>query len=246
METPTLTEEQTEELIALLEGKLGVAGPFIGGELDFLKRGVWTKDEATGQVLQFPIAQERFKYLEEVVQRRRAGIADGTSPIFVVEKSRRMMMTWLFLALYLYDTLSQNNHANFIGSRKMESSAFLLGDERMLFMYKNIPAILWKDKPEIVPRGKFGGGYTRLECPKTGSYIQAIASGATQLLQYTASNILCDEFAFWDNARESWMAMRPTIEGGGHIDIISTPNLGSFMYDLINPHEESTSLVELD
>lgn len=231
----SISESQTEELIALLEPMAGFAGPF-QGEIDFLKRGVWTKDEATGQVLQFPTGTnlERFAYLEEIVKQRQDAAKMGEM-IFIVEKSRRMMMTWLFLALYLYDTLARKNHANFVGSRKMETSAFLLGDERMMFIYKQIPPTLWKDKPELVARGKFGGGYTRLECPQTGSYLQAIASGADQLRQYTASNVFVDEFAYWDKARESMASMLPTIEGGGRIDVLSTPRLGSYMFDMIYP-----------
>jgi hypothetical protein len=231
VETPT----STDELILLTEKLLGFAGPF-QGEIDFLKRGVWTKDEATGQVLQFPTGTnpERFAYLEEIVKERQDAAAMGEM-IFVVEKSRRMMMTWLFLALYLYDTLARQNHANFVGSRKMETSAFLLGDERMMFIYNHIPTTLWKDKPELLARVKFGGGYTRLECPQTGSYLQAIASGADQLRQYTASNVLLDEAAFFDKGNETWGATRPTIEGGGRVDLVSTANLGSWLFDMIYP-----------
>ena len=184
---------------------------------------MWTKDEARGEIRQFP-DYEYLKYLTYERPKYR---------IFAVEKSRRMLVTWWMLSLYLYDTLTQANHANFVGSRKLESSAYLLGEERLLGLYERIPTEVWPDKPGLEATGKHGHGYTLLKCQATGSYLQAIASGADQLRQYTATNVLCDEFAFWERAEESWTAMRPTIEGGGHIDIVSTPELGAFMYDML-------------
>lgn len=193
---------------------------------DFLSRGCWTKDEATGQVLQFPsdANHEYLRYLTEI---------RPNYPIFAVEKSRRMMATWWMLALYLFDTLTKPNHANFVGSRKLESSAYLLGPDRILHIYNHIPADVWPDKPMLRPVGKHYAGYTRLECPSTGSYIQAVASGADQLRQYTATNVFLDEFAFWDRAEESWTAIKPTVQGGGHVDMVSTPELGAYMYSLL-------------
>ncbi len=145
-----------------------------------------------------------------------------------------MLMTWWLLGLYLYDVLTQKNHANFVGSRKLEASAYLLGPERMYGMWERIPVALWPEKPELICEQKQGMGFALLRCPATGSYIQAIASGADQLRQYTASNILLDEFAFFERAAETWGAVLPTIQGGGHVDVVSTANLGSYMYDLLH------------
>lgn len=103
----------------------------------------------------------------------------------------------------------------------------------MLGVYERIPASKWPNKPELLPTGKAGMGYTLLACPTTGSYVQAVAQGADQLRQYTASNVLLDEFAFQERQAEAWSAIKPTIDGGGHIDMISTPELGAYMYDLI-------------
>lgn len=210
--------------------------PF-SSEWDFLRRACITKDEASGQLRPFPAdlehdGERRFAYLEYLTETRKQ------HPIFAVEKSRRMMITWWLLCLYLYDTLTQRNHANYVGSRKMESSAYLLGEERILGVYKRIPRDVWPDKPELIPSGKLGMGYSTLSCPATGSYIQAIASGADQLRQYTASNVLMDEFAFWERARESWTSIKPTIDGGGHVDMVSTPELGAYMYDLLYDEEQ--------
>jgi len=144
-----------------------------------------------------------------------------------------MLISWWLLSLYLYDTLTQTNHANFVGSRKLETSAYMLGDERIFGVYNRIPLDVWPNKPVLTATGKHENGYTLIKCETTGSYIQAIASGADQLRQFTATNVLCDEFAFWERAQESWGAMKPTIDGGGHIDLVSTPCIGAYMYTLL-------------
>jgi hypothetical protein len=197
-----------------------VGSPF-ANEWDFLTRAVWTKDEASGEIRQFP-AWEYLKYLTE---RRREAYLDPA--VHAYEKSRRMMVTWWLSALYLYDTLTQANHANFIGTRKLETSAYILGDHRILGLYERIPDAVWPNKPTLDPQNKYDLGFEYLHCPQTGSYIQAIASGADQLRQYTASNVFCDEIAFWQWWDRSWSAMRQTIEGGGHIDLVTTPDLGA-------------------
>lgn len=190
---------------------------------DFLSRAVFTRDEARGEIRRFPAERDYLRYLVEVRPRYR---------IFAVEKSRRMYISWLFCGLYLYDTLTQSNHANYIGSRKLETSCELLG--RIYQVYESIPAVVWPDKPQLQTHAGYSGkGYRRLDCAATGSFLEAVAQGKDQLRQYTATNILLDEFAFWEQAEESWGALKPTIEGGGHIDMVSTPELGSYMYDLL-------------
>jgi hypothetical protein len=195
-------------------------------EWDFLTRSVWTKDEATGSIRQFP-HEERYDYLRQLTLIRKQ------HPIFAIEKSRRMLITWWMLSLYLFDTLTMKNHANFVVSKKLGDSAYLLGDDRILGVYKRIPESTWKNKPRLIESGKEERGFTLLTCPDTGSYLQAVASGADQLRQYTASNVFFDEFAFQDRQEDAWTAARPTIEGGGHIDMVSTPELGAFFYDLL-------------
>ncbi len=207
-----------------------VDAPFCD-EWDWLCRGVITLDEAAGTVREFP----QWPYLRHLTERRRALYHNPS--VHAYEKSRRMLVTWWMLSLYLYDTLTQWNHANFVGSRKLEASAYLLGPQRMLGIWERIPASVWPHKPQLVPETKNGLGFERLLCPETGSYVQAIASGADQLRQYTASNVFCDEIAFWERWSDSWSAIRPTIEGGGHVDLVTTANLGAEAEVIYHPRE---------
>jgi len=216
-----LTEAQSIDLQRLLE-------------LDAYPRTVWewlqtcviTKNEATGKMEPFPTGP-RWDYLQYLTSIRR------NYRIFAVEKSRRMLVTWWLCSVYLYDTLTQANHANFIVSKKLTDSAYLLGEERILGVYQRIPAEVWPHKPRLEETGKEGRGFTLLTCPDTGSYIQAVASGADQLRQYTATNVLLDEYAFQEKQEECWAAVTPTILGGGHVDMVSTPELGAYMHDLL-------------
>jgi len=143
-----------------------------------------------------------------------------------------MFITWLMSCIYLHDILTQRNHSNFLCSQKLESSCELL--ERTRFIHEHLSREFWPDLPGIVTHvGPRGVGLRTVECRETGSKLEAVAQGRDQLRQYTATNILLDEFAFWDQAEESWGALKPTIEGGGHIDMVSTPELGAFMYRLL-------------
>jgi hypothetical protein len=200
----------------------------------FLSTAVWTKDEASGEVKQFPTnvmhdGELRFGYLKYLTEIRL------NHQIFAVEKARRMMITWWMLCLYLHEIMTRDNIAAAIVSKKEQDSAYLCGPYRMQFVYDHIPADVWPDKPTVKFSAKNGDGWTLVECPDTGSTIRAVASGPDQLRQFTFTRILLDEFAFHDRARDEWTACKPCIEGGGHIDMVSTPELGAYMYDLLYP-----------
>ena len=146
--------------------------PFMD-EWDFLTRAVWTTDEAAGAVRQFPA----LGYIEEMVRERRR------HRIFAIEKSRRMLVSWTFCALYLYNVLTRRTQGDYIASRKLETSCELVG--RLVGIHERIPASLWKNRPDIVLHaGPTGKGYRRIDVPRTGSFVEAVAEGKDQLRQY--------------------------------------------------------------
>jgi hypothetical protein len=228
----SLSQKEEAELYLLLQAEQGIISPF-ASEWDFLSRGVWTKDEASGQVRQFPAALltdeglERFAYLRYCTEER------VKYRVRAYEKSRRMLVTWWLLALYLYDIMTRPNHANAVASDKLEKSAYLLGSERMQFIYDHIPGDVWPNKPVVTFSAKRGMGWTLAKCENTGSYNMAVASGESQMQQYTFSNVLMDEFPRWQWQEESWRNIQPTTQGGGCVDIVCTAELGSFAYDLL-------------
>ena len=139
--------------------------------------------------------------------------------ILAIPKTRRMMLTWTMLALHLWAAIFRPNSAVFVQSKKADDSDFLIGDKRMKFIYDHLP-----------------GGYNWPTCRYkqynlefgNGSYVMAIGQGADQLRQYTASFIMCDEMAFWEWAEDTWGALKPTIQGGGKVTLISSAGPGFF------------------
>jgi len=200
---------------------------------DYLSRAVWTKDEASGQVRQFPATllhegELRFDYLRYLTEQR------PNHRVRAYEKSRRMLITWWLLALYLYDIMTEHNHLNAVASDKLEKSAYLLGSDRMEFIYNHIPETVWPDKPVVKFEHRAGmNGWRTVRCEDTDSAIMAVASGESQMQQYTFSNVLMDEFPRWQWQEESWRNIQPTTQGGGCVDIVCTAELGSFAYDLL-------------
>jgi coproporphyrinogen III oxidase-like Fe-S oxidoreductase len=81
--------------------------------------------------------------------------------------------------------------------------------------------------------GKDGMGWKIARCPATDSAIMAMASGESQMQQYTFSKVLMDEFPRWKNQEECWRNIQPTTQGGGCVDMVCTAELGVFAYDLL-------------
>ena len=148
-------------------------------------------------------------------------------PLFALPKSRRMTISWLMIFLHLWLAMFREGAAVFFVSDKEEKSDELV--KRAEFIYDHIPSDMM-----LKPAKK--GSYCYLEFPGLNSYIQGVPQGADQLRQYTASAIFADEMAFWGKARETFMASKPTIDGGGRFSCVSSPMEGFFKelcFDLI-------------
>lgn len=140
--------------------------------------------------------------------------------LLAVVKHRRMMATWTMCGVFLWDAMFHEGRLNVLISKKEEDSDDLV--RRCKFIYDNIPDALMPIKP------KFTYKYTEFGCTELDSRIKGVAAGKDQLRQYTCSRIGADEFGFWPNARETFVAMRPTLQGGGRVCLISTRFPGFF------------------
>ncbi len=215
----SLSPKEQEELKLLLEWQA-----WRNNRSQWIDECCLTRDEADGgKTKPFP-HKDYLHMLDRAYE---------TYPILAVPKSRRMIVTWRILANLLYDAMFCQNLSIFVQSKKAADSAYLLGDERLCFMYSNLwhvdnPA---KDHawPQIARRIKDsdGKGYDMIQF-SNGVSLTAIAEGPDQLRQYTASRVYCTEMAFWGTAELTWKALRPTIQGGGKIIIDSSANPGFF------------------
>lgn len=214
----SLSPKEALELKILLEWQ-----QWAGDPSQWIDDCIVTRDEADeGMIKPFP----KKDYLYLVDQRFQ------TESILAIPKSRRMLMTWRLLALNLHEAIFKPNRTMFVQSKKSADSAYLLGDERLMFMYKKMvemrPLHPW---PTIIRKMKDndGKGYDAIQL-SNGTSLYAIAEGPDQLRQYTASRVYCTEMAFWDGAEETWKSLRPTIQGGGKIVIDSSANPGFFAW----------------
>lgn len=179
-------------------------------------RAVRTRDEVdkTSPIKAFPI--DRFEYLRLYAR------LWAKERFVAVPKSRRMMMSWTNVALFVWDTMFNQGRANAFVSKKEDDSDELV--RRARFIVENLdPEII---PLEFVPKHEYR--YGKLSFPEIESTIQGFASGADQLRQYTFSGILGDEMAFWENAQKMYAASFPTLEGGGRFSAISSPGPGFF------------------
>lgn len=141
-------------------------------------------------------------------------VAAGDPPLLLVPKARRMRLTWCCVAVHVWLAL-QRPHANlFFVSSKEEKSAELV--ERAEGILARLPV-------------EGGGGrlVERRGSPPTlyldnGATLMGVAEGADQLRQYTATAILADEFGTWQWPRQAFSAMRPCIDGGGRLTLLSS------------------------
>jgi hypothetical protein len=143
-------------------------------------------------------------------------------PKIVVPKSRRMMMSWTNIILFLWDTMFNVGRQQAFVSKKEADSHELI--ERAKFILENLDE-------EFLPKSlipKWQCKFGELSFPELGSRILGFPSGADQLRQFTFSGMLFDEAAFWDNAEDAYASSVPTIEGGGRMTLISSPAPGFF------------------
>lgn len=143
--------------------------------------------------------------------------------LLLVPKSRRMMISWTMVALHYWMIRFQPGSKVAFVSRKegrdeSEGSAELVW--RANFIHENLPNHIRKLPAEYK--------FCRFWFPSTSSEIIGVGQGAEQLRQYTFTAIFADELAFWEWAREAYVACRPTIEGGGRFTGISSARPGFF------------------
>lgn len=154
-------------------------------------------------------------------------------PLLAIPKSRRMMMSWINVSLYTWDTIFNKGRYNALVSKKEDDSKELI--DKCEFIFDHIP----EDKipRKLLPKKKVKQQPPVLAFPEINSKLQGFPMGADQLRQFTFSGILGDECAFWPDAEDFYSAAFPTLEGGGRMSLISSPAPGFFkkvVFDTVN------------
>lgn len=158
--------------------------------------------------------------------------------LMLIPKSRQMMMSWLFVALYLWDAQFHKARLIFFQSKKADDANDLI--RRAMTIWNNEPEFLkyYYDKDEkikLVCNPQNGGDpvYNLMTFPMIDSEIRGIPEGGDVIRMQTASGILEDEMAFQPAARAAYTGAKPTISSKGRFTGVSTPEDGTFFQECV-------------
>ena len=214
----------------------------------FLSRCVWSIDEARGgEVRKWPggIADDGRDWdaiwleIEDALLR---------SKLLMIEKSRRVLASWAVCAFDIWlcgggqdprwvnergvPVLMQStsNRKVFLQARKAEGPAgsewFI--SERIVKILDNFESLggreFWPEFPEWAAT-------SGLVAFSNGSRLQGVPQG-DQVRGAGATFLHCEEVAFWERAKQTIGGAIPTMRGGGHICLITTPQTGTYAQDI--------------
>lgn len=140
--------------------------------------------------------------------------------LFAIEKSRDMMLTWLIVSLYTWDTIFHKGIQNIFQSEDATKTRELV--RRSWTIYNNQPKWLKSIAPATHSEGTNRAG--RIAVPSLQSEIIGFPAGEDKIRMYHPSGIFSDEAAFNPAASSSFAAIKPAIAGGGRYTAISSAN----------------------
>ncbi len=187
---------------------------------EFLRDCVYTLDPVNQDrpIKPFPSHLAYLEFLCRLWQRKRQ---------IAIPKSRRMVCSWGFISLYMWDTMFHAGRHNAFVSKKEDDAGDLVS--RAEFIFNKIPD--WRIPKALLPKlknGKMSKQPPLMEFEELNSKLQGFPQRADQMRQFTLSGILGDECAFWEQAQAFYSASKPTLDGGGKMTLISSRSPGFF------------------
>ncbi len=171
-----------------------------------------TIEEPDGTVIPFAL----WDFQRPVLQALQAG-----DPVIVL-KARRLGLSWVVLSFALWLAIFQQG-VRILVLCKTEADATELLDrirrmlERIRANATSAHVLAGLEKP-----AKERDAVTTLDVG--ASTIRALVGTPAAARSETAGLVIADEFAFQKRAAAIWQALLPTVEGGGHLAIVSTGN----------------------
>lgn len=144
-------------------------------------------------------------------------------PLLLVPKSRQIMATWLFCALYLWDTQFHTGRHTYFQSKKEEDSDSIV-QERAGFILRHEPSFLWP--ADFRPEKHIN--YCSIQFESIHSQIIGIPEGGDQIRSKSPSGVFGDECAFQPEFEKAWEAIKPCIDKGARFTGLSSANPGYF------------------
>lgn len=150
----------------------------------------------------------------------------STSGLFMCEKSRQVMVTWLCCAFLLWVAKYHPHKLLLVQSKREDDAAALVFTKepffaRISFMESHLPPHL---RTLTFPKA---GAYGHLYFPN-GSHIWAIPEGGDIIRSQTPSVVFSDEAAFQPEFGAAVTAALPAIKGGGALIAVSSAEPGTF------------------
>jgi len=157
--------------------------------------------------------------------------------LLLIPKSRQMMLTWLCVGLYLWDTMFHKGKLTFFQSKKEEDADDLI--KRCKFIWDNLPKFLQRYQEDGIfkeltcnPQNKGQHISCKMCFPDIYSEIRGVPQGGDIVRMHTLSGLFSDEMAFQNEAKSSFTAARPTISNGGRMTCVSTAEDNTYFQEL--------------
>lgn len=133
----------------------------------------------------------------------------------LILKARQLGISWLACAYALWLCLYKPGRVVLAFSKGQDEANELL--RRVSVMYARLPEAMRADHPIVKEN-------TGEIVWANGSRVKSMPATATAGRTYTASLVIMDEAAFMVYAAQLYTALKPTIDGGGSLIILSTAN----------------------
>lgn len=154
--------------------------------------------------------------------------------LLIIAKSRQMILTWLFIALYDWDSIVNDNRYTFLKSEKLEHASNLKDPlsllSRAVFIIEHLPIdflwYCWGVECEI-PRATQNPAIWTLP---NGSTLKPVSQDPKEVRAKTATGVFDDEMAFQPWADQGYRAVMPVIGRMGRYTAVSTPNGKNFFW----------------
>lgn len=136
--------------------------------------------------------------------------------LVIILKARQLGISWLVCAYGLWICLTQPGRLVLLFSRGQLEADELA--RRIGIMYQRLPEWLKSVLPGLVTDNKSELAWSN------GSRVQSLPATENAGRSFTASLVICDEFAFMSWAEKLYTAVKPTIDAGGQLIVLSTAN----------------------
>ncbi len=140
-------------------------------------------------------------------------------PFLIVEKSRQMMISWLFCARVLWRLVFYEGTKIYLQRQKEEKSRELI--ERVTYMAASLPKWMF-DTPPVAQMLQYQVG--------TGTKVMGVAQGAGQVQGFVAAQIIEDEFQENEVAEDTITKVLPMT---GSMHLVGTAQVGSYMAKMV-------------